>query len=74
MATRLQLTRLRNIRELCGMTQGQMSELSGLSLMHIYRLEKGRAPDIKMSSLEQIARAINFDLWQLVKQLSDVEG
>jgi transcriptional regulator with XRE-family HTH domain len=55
--------RLRQLRELRGLSQDQLAKKAGLTKQTIYRLErKGERRPIRDGNLDRIARALDFDL------------
>jgi transcriptional regulator with XRE-family HTH domain len=68
MATALNrfLTRLRELRKMHNLTQEQFSELSGISYKYYQALEAGRKQEVRLSTLERVARAYGFEVYQLL--------
>ena len=58
--------RLRKLREKYGYTQQQLSELADLDYKHIQKLESKRPSDVKLSTLEKLAKAFNIPLSKLM--------
>ena len=59
------LTRLKKLREARGLTQEQFSEASGISYKYYQAVEAGRKRDLRLSTLERLAKAHGLELWQL---------
>lgn len=60
-------TRLYSLRQSAGLSREALSEKSGVSATHIYRLESGKADRDKMafSSIEALAKALNVTVDEL---------
>ena len=58
--------RLRRLRKKYGYTQGKLSELSDIEYKHIQRLESRNPCDVKLSTLEKLAKAFNIPLSKLL--------
>jgi transcriptional regulator with XRE-family HTH domain len=58
--------RLKDLRSASGLTQETVAELASLSYKHYQSLEAGRKPDIRLSSLMQIAEAYGIEGWELL--------
>ncbi len=52
--------RLRSLRETCGWTQQKLAELAELDYKHIQRLESTRPTDVKLETIEKLAKAFNL--------------
>ncbi len=59
------LERLRELREQRGLTQEEFSEASGISYKYYQAVEGGRKRDLRLSTLERLAKAHGLELWQL---------
>jgi len=59
------LTRLKELRKLHGLTQEAFSEKSGISYKYYQAIEGGRKRDLRLSTLERLAKAYGLELWQL---------
>jgi len=57
---------LRRLRQKCGYTQQQLSELADIEYKHIQRLESKRPCDVKISTLKKLAGALNISLSKLM--------
>lgn len=58
--------RLRKLREKYGYTQQELSELADIDYKHIQKIESKSPSDIKLSTLEKLAKAFNISLSKLV--------
>ena len=65
MAHRL-LARIRQLRETKGLTQEAFAEKAGLTYKYYQHVEAGRRRDIRLSTLEKLAKALNLELWELL--------
>jgi transcriptional regulator with XRE-family HTH domain len=63
--TRL-LARLRELRERHELTQEAFSEVSGISYKYYQAIEGGRKPDLRLSTLERIAKAYSIEVHELL--------
>lgn len=54
--------RLRQLRKKHGYTQQKVAELANVEYKHIQRLESKKPCDVKLSTLEKIAKAFNISL------------
>ena len=54
--------RLRQLRKKHGYTQQKVAELANVEYKHIQRLESKKPCDVKLSTLEKIAKAFNLSL------------
>ena len=54
--------RLRQLRKKRGYTQQKVAELANVEYKHIQRLESKKPCDVKLSTLEKIAKAFNIPL------------
>ena len=63
--TRL-LLRLRELRERHELTQEAFSEVSGISYKYYQAIEGGRKPDLRLSTLERIAKAYGIEVHELL--------
>jgi len=67
-AIRLKLARrIRELRKTKGMTQEQLSELSGIDYKHIQLLESNKAPAAKLDTIEKLAKAFGISPSKLLK-------
>ena len=60
------ISRLRELRKLHGITQEQFSELSGFSYKFYQLIEIGRKCDLRLSSLERLAKAYGIEVHELL--------
>jgi len=58
--------RLRSLRKKYGYTQQKLSELADVEYKHIQRLESKRPCDVKLSTLEKMAKAFKISLSDLL--------
>lgn len=58
--------RVRELREARGLTQEAFAEKSGLDYKYYQSVEAGRKRDIRLSTLEKLAKACGLELWQLL--------
>lgn len=60
------LARVKQLREAHGLTQEAFAEKSGLGYKYYQSVEAGRRRDIRLSTLEKLAKACGLELWQLL--------
>jgi transcriptional regulator with XRE-family HTH domain len=60
------ITRLRELRKLHGITQEQFSETTHFSYKFYQLIEIGRKCDLRLSSLERLARAYGIEVHELL--------
>jgi len=65
MAKRL-LARVKNLRETLGLSQEAFAERAGLKYKHYQAIEAGRKIDIRVSTLEKLAKACGLDPSELL--------
>ncbi len=73
MATSINLQLAKKIRSLRikkDLTQQELAELAGLDYKHVQNLEGPKPDDIRLSSLEKLAKAFKIPAWKLL-QLKD---
>ncbi|MBI3850954.1 MAG: helix-turn-helix transcriptional regulator [Verrucomicrobia bacterium] len=63
--TRL-LTRLKDLRAHHNLTQEAFSELSGISYKYYQAIEAGRKKDLRLSTLERLAKTYGIEVHQLI--------
>lgn len=63
--TRL-LTRLKQLRQAHGLTQESFAERAGISYKYYQQVEAGRKPDLRLSTLERLARAYGIEVHELL--------
>lgn len=64
-ATRL-LARVKELREAHGLSQEAFAEKAGLGYKYYQHVESGRRRDIRLSTLEKLAKACGVELWELL--------
>ena len=60
------LERLRALRLVAGLTQEQFSERAGISYKYYQAVEAGRKRELRLSTLERLARAYELEVWELL--------
>ncbi len=65
MAKRL-LARIKELREALGLSQEAFAEKAGLTYKYYQKVEAGRKRDIRLSTLEKLAKACGVELWELL--------
>lgn len=60
------LARIRQLRVARGWTQEEFSERSGISYKYYQAVEAGRKKDLRLSTLERLAKAHQLEVWQLL--------
>ena len=60
------LTRLKELRKRHGLTQEQFSELAGFGYKYYQSLEGGRKREVRLSTLERVARAYSIEVFELL--------
>jgi len=58
--------RLRQLRKKCGYTQQKLAELANIEYKHIQRLEGKNPCDVKLSTLEKLAKAFGIPISKLL--------
>jgi transcriptional regulator with XRE-family HTH domain len=58
--------RIRQLRQKYGYSQQQLCELADLEYKHIQRLESKRPCDVKLTTLEKLAKAFKMPLAKLL--------
>ncbi|MDD5080396.1 MAG: helix-turn-helix transcriptional regulator [Candidatus Omnitrophica bacterium] len=61
--------RLRYLRKTHGYTQQKLAELANIEYKHVQRLESKKPCDIKLSTLEKIAKAFNISISDFLSNL-----
>jgi transcriptional regulator with XRE-family HTH domain len=59
--------KLHSLRQKSGYTQQQLAELANIEYKHIQRLESKRPCDVKLTTLEKLAKAFKIPLYKLLK-------
>ena len=70
MAKRL-LARVKALREALGLSQEAFAERAGLKYKHYQAIEAGRKIDIRLSTLEKLAKACRLELGDLLDFKTD---
>jgi transcriptional regulator with XRE-family HTH domain len=60
------LDRVRDIRETKGLSQEAFAEKAGLTYKYYQHVEAGRRRDIRLSTLEKLAKACGIEIWELL--------
>lgn len=60
------LARVKELREARGLSQEKFAEKAGLGYKYYQHVEAGRRRDIRLSTLEKLAKACELELWQLL--------
>lgn len=60
------LARVRELREARGLSQEAFAERAGLKYKHYQSIEAGRKIDIRLSTLQKLAKACGLELWELL--------
>ena len=60
------LVRLKQLRLQLGLTQEEFAESSGISYKYYQAVEAGRKRDLRLSTLERLAKAHGIQVWQLL--------
>lgn len=58
--------RLKELRKIHGLTQVAFAECSGISYKYYQAVEAGIKKDLRLSTLERLAKAYGIKVWQLV--------
>lgn len=59
--------KVKNARQKLGITQEELAEAIKTSYKYIQRIEGKTPPDIRLSTIERIAKALNVTIPQLLK-------
>ena len=62
------LKRLRRLRQRAGLTQEEFAERAGMSYKYYQQIESGRKSDLRLSTLERLARAHGMKLSSLLRE------
>jgi len=54
------------LREVHGLTQEGFAELSGITYKYYQQIEAGRKPELRLSTLERLAKAYGIEVYQLL--------
>lgn len=60
------LGRLKALRADSGLTQEEFAEKSGISYKYYQAVEAGRKKDLRLSTLDRLAKAHDLEPWQLL--------
>jgi transcriptional regulator with XRE-family HTH domain len=60
------LARLKQLRKAHGLSQEQFSEMAGISYKYYQQVEAGRKRELRLSTLERLAKAYGIQLWELL--------
>lgn len=60
------LARVRELREARGLSQEAFAERAGLKYKHYQAVEAGRKPNIQLSTLVKMAKALGLEPWELL--------
>lgn len=60
------LAKLKQLRQGRGWTQEEFAEKSGISYKYYQAVEAGRKKDLRLSTLERLAKAYQMEVWQLL--------
>jgi transcriptional regulator with XRE-family HTH domain len=58
--------RLKELRKIHGLTQEQFSERTGISYKYYQAIETGAKKELRISTLERLAKAYGIEVWQLL--------
>lgn len=61
------LARVRELREARGLSQEAFAERAGLKYKHYQAIEAGRKTEIRLSTLQKLAKACGMELWELLQ-------
>lgn len=60
------IKRLKQLRKNAGLTQEQFAERAGMSYKYYQQVEAGRKRDLRLSTVERLARAHRIDVSELL--------
>ena len=60
------VARLKELRKIHGLTQESFAEGSGFSYKYYQGIETGNKRDLRLSTVERLAKAYGIAVWQLV--------
>jgi transcriptional regulator with XRE-family HTH domain len=60
------LARVKALREALGLSQEAFAEKAGLGYKYYQHVESGRRRDIRLSTIEKLAKACGLELWKLL--------
>lgn len=58
------------MREVRGWTQEKFAEVAGMSYKYYQAVEAGRKRDLRLSTLERLAKGHEMEVWQLLSPVS----
>lgn len=58
--------RLKQVREMRGLSQYELAQRSGMSPQNIQKLEQGRAKGIQLDTLDALCEALGCDIQELL--------
>lgn len=61
------IDRIRQLREQRGLTQEAFAEEAAISYKYYQAIEAGRRPDLRLSTLERLAKAHRMEVWELLR-------
>ncbi|MEO7413961.1 MAG: helix-turn-helix transcriptional regulator [Opitutaceae bacterium] len=61
------IARLRELREAYGLSQEAFAERAGLKYKHYQSIEAGRKIEMRLSTLQKLAKACGMELWELLQ-------
>jgi transcriptional regulator with XRE-family HTH domain len=65
---------LRHLRLCANLTQEQMAEVVGFEYKFYQKLEGGRKPQIKVETVERLARPFGLEVWQILGPATVLRG
>jgi transcriptional regulator with XRE-family HTH domain len=60
------IANLRILRERHGLTQESAAEAAGFEYKYFQKVESGRKPNLRLDTLERLARAFGLEVWELL--------
>lgn len=60
------LARLKELRAARGLTQEEFAERSGISYKYYQAVEAGRKNNLRLATLDRLAKAYGLEAWQLI--------
>lgn len=66
--------RIRQLREQRGLTQEAFAEQAQISYKYYQAIEAGRRADLRLSTLERLAKAHHIEIWELLLPQMPVGG
>jgi transcriptional regulator with XRE-family HTH domain len=58
--------RLKDLRKASGLTQERFAELAGISYKYYQEVEAGRKTELRISTIEKMAKAYHLKVYQLL--------